>query len=288
MNLLSVRHMTKRFGAFTANEDVDFSVAAGEVVGLLGANGAGKTTAIRQALGIMVPTEGVVLHFGESPSIATRRRIGYLPQDLGLWTDLTVRANLEFAAHAYGVDSRHAEDALTGDLRTVDARLVRDLGLGRQRRVGFAAALSHEPELLVLDEPTSGVDALSRSRLWEVIRGRAEQGTGVLVTTHFMDEARQCDRLIVMSQGRVVLRGGYDEIVGDRQVTQVDSGDWAHAFAALDAAGYTCGLVGTAIRVLSDDREGIEAALAHRTIEAGISTSTATLEETMVAVARGA
>jgi ABC-2 type transport system ATP-binding protein len=272
MNLLSVRHMTKCFGAFTANEDVDFSVAAGEVVGLLGANGAGKTTAIRQALGIMVPTEGVVLHFGESPSIATRRRIGYLPQGLGLWTDLTVRANLEFAAHAYAVD----------------AKLVRDLGLGRQRRVGFAAALSHEPELLVLDEPTSGVDALSRSRLWEVIRGRAEQGTGVLVTTHFMDEARQCDRLIVMSQGRVVLRGGYGEIVGDRQVTQVDSGDWAPAFAALDAAGYTCGLVGTAIRVLSDDREGIEAALADRGIEAGISTSTATLEETMVAVARGA
>lgn len=286
--LLSVRHITKRFGDFTANDDVSFSIGSGEVVGLLGANGAGKTTAIRQALGIVAPTEGVVLHLGENPDIDTRRRIGYLPQGLGLWTDLSVKANLEFSAHAYGVPQGHAEDALTADLRAVDSTLVDDLSLGRQRRVGFAAALAHQPDLLVLDEPTSGVDALSRSRLWEIIRDHAATGTGVLVTTHFMDEARQCDRLLVMSEGKVVLRGTYDEIVGDRQVSQVGCDDWAKAFGTLDAAGYTCGLVGTRIRVLSDDHDGIAAALRSAGLDAQLTTEPATLEETMVAVVRGA
>ena len=290
MTLLAVERITKRFGDFTANDDVTFSVDAGEVVGMLGANGAGKTTAIRQALGLIAPSEGAVRQFGDPPDIGTRRRIGYLPQGLGLWGDLTVDANLEFAARAYGVPAGQARDSLSDtlsrDLSDLGGTLVQDLALGRQRRVGFAAALSHEPDLLVLDEPTSGVDALSRSRLWEIIRDRALDGTGVLVTTHFMDEARQCDRLLVMSKGRIVLRGTHDEIVGDRRVVQVDCGDWAVAFGVLDAAGYTCGLVGTSIRVLESDRDGIRAALRGADLDAELSSRSATLEETMVAVAR--
>ncbi len=303
MSLLELVGVTKQFGNFTANEDVNFALDEGEVVGLLGANGAGKTTAIRQALGLVAPTRGTVTQFGESPSRGTRARIGYVPQGLGLWADLSVRENLEFVEHAYEAagESSHdprgqmdAETALaslggTGhrvDDRSGHAPLVGDLSLGRQRRVAFAAALSHDPELLILDEPTSGVDALSRSRLWDVVRARAESGVGVLVTTHFMDEARQCDRLLIMDAGRIVLRGTDSEIVGDREVVQVDAKAWAALFGALDAAGFDCGLVGTSVRVLSDDSEAVRAALAQAGLEAAVSMRAATLEETMVAVSR--
>ena len=289
MTLLRLRGVTRRFGDFTANDDVTFEVGAGEVVGLLGANGAGKTTAIRQALGLLTPTEGTVTHFGRVPDRGTRERIGYLPQGLGLWPDLSVRENLAFAAAAYGRTGARGPqvggraEVLSGDLDT----LVRELPLGRQRRVGFAAALEHDPDLLVLDEPTSGVDALSRSRLWDVIRARADDGAGVLASTHVMDEARQCDRLLVMSEGRLVLRGTHGELVGSRVVVKVDGSDWAGAFAALDAAGFACGLVGTTVRVLGGDTAAVEAALGRAGVGAEVSTSPSTLEETMVAIADG-
>lgn len=285
--LLELVSVTKRFGRFTANDDVGFAVGGGEVVGLLGANGAGKTTAIRQALGLLTPTEGTVAQFGEIPDRRTRERIGYLPQGLGLWPDLSVGENLAFTAAAYGCSAGtgSADDVLPAGLSNDMDTLVRELPLGHQRRIGFAAALAHDPDLLVLDEPTSGVDALSRSQLWDVIRSRAERGTGVLVTTHFMDEARQCDRLLVMAEGRVVLRGTYDEIVDDRLVVQVDGDDWAGAFAALDGAGYACGLVGASVRVLGDDPSAVRDALRRAGVHAEVSMSAATLEETMVSLA---
>ncbi|MCP4434695.1 MAG: ABC transporter ATP-binding protein [Actinomycetia bacterium] len=290
MKQLELTRVAKRFGRFTANDDISFDVCDGEVVGLLGANGAGKTTAIRQALGLIAPTEGVITQFGEIPSRHTRARIGYVPQGLGLWGDLSVAANLDFTARSYGAghDSVEAASAtLPSDLDRHSRTAVDDLSLGRQRRVAFTAALEHDPELLVLDEPTSGVDALSRSRLWDLIRTRADAGVGVLVTTHFMDEARQCDRLLIMAEGHIVLRGTYDEIVGDRTVIKVDSTDWAATFGLLDEAGFSCSVVGTAIRVLTGDRAAVESALADSDADPTLSDATATLEETMVAVARG-
>jgi ABC-2 type transport system ATP-binding protein len=190
-------------------------------VGLLGANGAGKTTFMRMVLGLVTPTRGSIELFGEPPARGglgrtaekerqVRERIGYVPQSLGLYEDLTVAENLEFAASAYGFEAPPL-----GDLAEVGRVLVRDLSLGLRRRAAFLNALAHEPELLVLDEPTSGVDVLARSELWGTIRAAAEEGAGVLVSTHHLEEADQCDRLVVMASGRVVLSGTMDAIVGD-------------------------------------------------------------------------
>ena len=158
----SAHDVVCRFGRLTAVADVDLEVHAGEVVGLLGANGAGKTTLIRLLLGLLHPTSGAVRLFGRAPSRAGRLRLGYVPQGLGLWGDLSVQENLAFSARAFG----SAVPALDPELEALRDTLVRDLPHGLRRRLAFAAALAHVPELLVLDEPTSGVDPAARARLW--------------------------------------------------------------------------------------------------------------------------
>ena len=190
------------------------------MVGLLGANGAGKTTLIRLLLGLLRPTGGEIRLFGEPPSRGTRRRIGYVPQGLGLYDDLTPAENLAFSAAVFGEGPEAA--SLPGPLRRYGATVVGSLPLGIQRTVAFAQALAHRPDLLVLDEPTSGVDPLARARLWETVAGAAAAGAAVLVTTHYMDEAGECDRLVIMAAGRVVARGTVPEIVGDAQVSVVE------------------------------------------------------------------
>ncbi|MEU9734825.1 ATP-binding cassette domain-containing protein [Streptomyces sp. NPDC048002] len=204
--LVSSDTVTKRYGAFTAVDSVTMDVGPGEIVGLLGANGAGKTTLIRILLGLTVPTEGSVTAFGRTPDRTTRGRLGYVPQGLGLWQTLTVAENIAFASAAFEAEPPVLDPALAA----VEHRLVGEIGLGLQRQLAFAIALGHHPELLVLDEPTSGVDPLSRARLWDAVHQQAESDTGVLVTTHYMQEAQQCDRLILMSHGNAaapVIRG---------------------------------------------------------------------------------
>ena len=164
------------------------------------------------------------------------------PQGLGLYRDLTVRENLSFSARAYG----SAEPGLPPVLAGRAGVLVRDLPLGAQRQVAFLAALAHSPEVLVLDEPTSGVDALDRAALWDTIRAQAEHGAGVLVTTHYMQEAQQCDRLLLMSNGRLVAQGSETDIIGSTTAVAVHADDWAKAFAALNAAGAPVMLAGRA------------------------------------------
>jgi ABC-2 type transport system ATP-binding protein len=270
---------TRRFGAFTAVDGVDLAVLPGEVVGLLGANGAGKTTLIRLLLGLLSPSAGAVRLFGAPPDREARRRLGYVPQGLGLWEDLTVSENLAFSRDAFG---RHAVAVLEPDLAERAATLVRDLPLGLRRRLAFAAALAHEPELLVLDEPTSGVDPLGRARLWDTIRGAAEGGDGVLVTTHAMDEAEQCDRLVFLGAGRVVAAGRADEIVGDTTAVVVAAGDWQAAFACLDEARLPLALAGREVRVPGGDPARVQALLDARHIAARLTTVPATLEEAFV------
>src|SRR6266568_8872199 len=201
--------VSRQFGEFTAVSEVSLAVRAGEIVGLLGANGAGKTTLIRMLLGLLPASAGEVLLFGAPPSRGTRRRIGYVPQGLGLYDDLTPEQNMEFSAAAFG----GKRSALPAALRPYSGTPVGSLPLGVQRRVAFAQALSHQPELLILDEPTSGVDPLGRARLWETIAEAADAGAGVLVTTHYMEEAQECGRLVVMADGRVVAEGTAAQIV---------------------------------------------------------------------------
>jgi ABC-2 type transport system ATP-binding protein len=277
--LAESRRVTMRFGAFTAVDSVDIAVNAGEVVGLLGANGAGKTTLIRLLLGLVRPSQGEVLLFEASPSMATRRRLGYVPQTLGLYDDMTVRENWRFTAAAFGLT--HA--SLPPAIRDASDDLVGTLPLGLQRRVAFAVAFSHDPELLVLDEPTSGVGPLSRARLWQDIRDSAEHGTGVLVTTHNMEEAAQCDRLVVMAGGRVVAEGTVSDVIAGREVVQVQCAAWQRAFEVLDAEGLIVQVQADTLRVPGSQRD-VRELLARHAIEGAISTVPANLEEAFVSI----
>ncbi|MFF0814876.1 ABC transporter ATP-binding protein [Rhodococcus sp. NPDC003318] len=281
--MLRTDAVTRRFGSFTAVDGVSIEVSAGEVVGLLGANGAGKTTLIRMMLGLLAPTEGQVTLFDGPPDLPRRARLGYVPQNLGLYRDMTVAENLEFSAHAYGVTAPALSSALAEGADT----LVGDLPLGTQRQAAFAVALAHTPEALVLDEPTSGVDALSRSRLWDTIREQADRGAGVLVTTHYMEEAQQCDRLLLMSNGRLVAAGDEDDIVGDTHTVAVHCADWTRAFAALNDAGIPVILSGRAIRVPDTDEQKLRAVLSSAGIDARLEEVRATIEERMLVLARG-
>jgi len=282
--LLRARQVTRRFGTFTAVDNVSMHVQPGEVVGLLGANGAGKTTLIRMLLGLLPVTSGGVELLGGPPDREHRCRLGYVPQGLGLYGDLTVRENLSFSAGAYGSAEPELPPALAGRADV----LVRELPLGAQRQVAFLAALAHSPEVLVLDEPTSGVDALARAALWDTIRGQAEHGAGVLVTTHYMQEAQQCDRLLLMSNGQLVAQGSEADIIGATTAVAVRTGDWAQAFAALNAAGAPVMLAGRAIRVANANPGELQDVLKAAGIQAILQPVPATIEERMLVLAREA
>jgi ABC-2 type transport system ATP-binding protein/ribosome-dependent ATPase len=274
--LAQARAVTRRFGSFTAVDSVDLSVGAGEVAGLLGGNGAGKTTLIRMLLGLLRPTSGTVRLLGAPPSLSGRRRVGYVPQTLGLYAGLTVAENWEFITAAYGRSGTPLPEHL-GQWRR---DLVGGLPLGAQRQVAFGAALSHQPELLVLDEPTSGVGPLASARLWEQIREAADNGAGVLVTTHNMEEAEQCDRLVVMAAGSVRARGTAAGIIGDRKVTTVRSADLNGAFGVLDAQ-FPAQVHGTALRAAGTVEE-VRRLLSGAGIDAVAEAAPANLEEAFV------
>lgn len=282
--LLEARHLVRRFGSFVAVDDVSMRVLPGEVVGLLGANGAGKTTVIRMLLGLLAPTEGDALLFGGPPDRESRRRIGYVPQGLGLYDDLTVRQNLDFTAAAYGQPRPEVPEHLVAYADT----LVGALALGTQRRLAFACALLHRPEVLVLDEPTSGVDPLSRARLWDTVHRQSDAGVGVLVTTHYMQEAQQCDRLLLMSGGRLVAEGSETDVVGGTTAVEVVTDDWAAAFAALERAGEPVTLYGTAVRVADGDAARLLELLNGAGLDGEVRSVPATIEERMTVLARAA
>ncbi|MDC4233485.1 ATP-binding cassette domain-containing protein [Actinomyces sp. B33] len=196
--LVSCRAVTKRFGSFTTLDDVDLDVPAGRVVGLIGGNGAGKSTLIRLILGIDSPDRGTIELFGAPPTRRSRRRIGYVAQSLGLYPALSPRENLDFVQESFGVPKG-------ARIRVADTgEPVAALPLGARRMLAVTCALSHSPDLLVLDEPTSGMDSLSRAMLWKRLRRASSAGVGILITTHYQQEAAQCDVLVRLDAGRVV------------------------------------------------------------------------------------
>jgi ABC-2 type transport system ATP-binding protein len=271
--ILELLDVHAAYGRIEVLRGVDLSVPRGAVVALLGANGAGKTTLIRTLLGLQRPTAGHVALLGEPPSRRTRREIGYVPQGLGLYEDLTAAENLQFATAVFGGGQRD----LPPDIARRRGIPVGQLPLGQQRRAAFAEALAHEPRLLILDEPTSGVDPLGRARLWGTIARAARAGAGVLVSTHYMEEAGECDRLVIMAAGQVVAAGTADRIIGGSQVVVVESRAWASAFTRLAAAGLPAALAGRTLRVPGSSVAQVRAALAGQ--PARVRLAPATLEE---------
>jgi ABC-2 type transport system ATP-binding protein len=272
--------VTKRFGEFTAVKDVDLRVEPGEIVGLLGANGAGKTTVIKMLLGLIGTTEGAVELFGQPPSRQTRRRLGYVPQSLGLYDDLTTMENLEFSAAVFGGKAK-----LPDEMKPYGKELIGALPLGVQRRAAFAQALAHQPDLLILDEPTSGVDPLGRARLWETIAEAAQAGAGVLVTTHYMEEATEASRLVIMAGGAVVAAGTAAEIIGASRAVVVLAQSWVDAFSRLEQAGLAVALAGRGVRVPGASPAQVRAALGD--LPAVVSEAPATLEERFFELVQG-
>lgn len=209
--VITAELLSKRFGSFTAVNEISFEVEAGEIFGFLGANGAGKTTAIRMLIGLSRPSGGRAIVAGfdvaRQPE-QVKRRIGYMSQRFTLYEDLSIRENIQLYGGIYGLtnrDIRSKSDRLIGELQLEASAnaLVKSLPLGWKQKLAFSVAMLHDPAIVFLDEPTGGVDPLTRRQFWEMIYAAAERGTTVFVTTHYMDEAEYCHRVSMMTEGRI-------------------------------------------------------------------------------------
>ena len=212
---IAVRDLTRTFGSFTAVDRISFEVHAGEVFGFLGANGAGKTTAIRMLTGLLAPSSGeasVAGHDVYREAEQIKRDIGYMSQRFSLYEDLTVRENIRLYGGIYDLTDQQIRDRtgrMLGELGLEHAadQFVRAIPLGWRQKLAFSVALLHQPKIVFLDEPTSGVDPITRRQFWELIYATAAHGTTVFVTTHYMDEAEYCDRVSIMVDGRIATLG---------------------------------------------------------------------------------
>ena len=227
---IEARDLTRTFGAFTAVDHISFDVRRGEVFGFLGANGAGKTTAIRMLTGLLLPSAGqarVAGHDVYTESEAIKSDIGYMSQRFSLYEDLTVRENIELYGGIYDLDGKEIDRRARRMLQRLGLEhaareLVGAIPLGWKQKLAFSVALLHEPQIVFLDEPTSGVDPITRRQFWELIYDAAHGGTTVLVTTHYMDEAEYCDRISIMVAGRIAAMGTPTELKERSAVESID------------------------------------------------------------------
>jgi ABC-2 type transport system ATP-binding protein len=219
-NAIEVRDLTKKFGSFTAVDNISFTVAKGEIFGFLGANGAGKTTAIRMLTGLSKPSSGQAFVAGYNVYNQTekiKRNIGYMSQKFSLYEDLTVRENIQLFGGIYGLKPKQIREKTSKLLSELDLinsskTLVRSLPLGWGQKLAFSVAVFHNPGIVFLDEPTSGVDPITRRQFWELIYKTARDGTTILVTTHYMDEAEYCDNVSIMNHGIIEALGSPDAL----------------------------------------------------------------------------
>lgn len=211
MNIIEVDNLVKKFGSFVANDHLSFNVHKGEIFGFLGANGAGKTTAIKILCGLSKPTSGKVMVAGYDVSThpeQVKRNIGYMSQKFSLYDDLTVVENIRLYGVIYGLsraEIKERTEMLLNRLQLQDARkrLIKTLSLGWKQKLAFSVAILHRPAIVFLDEPTSGVDPITRRQFWEMIYEAANSGITVFVTTHYMDEAEYCNRVTIMVDGKI-------------------------------------------------------------------------------------
>jgi len=219
MPAIEIMGLTKRFGELVAVDGLDLVIEKGEVYGLLGPNGAGKTTVIRILVGLAAPTEGTLIVMGKPAGDSSlAQNIGYMPQELAIYDALTVEENLDMFGHLFGLANKRLEDRKVQVLDFVALTerrydLVNTLSGGMRHRVSLAISLLHEPDILVLDEPTVGVDPELRASFWDNFGRLKESGKTVVITTHYMDEAKHCDRIGLMHRGRLVAEGEPAEVV---------------------------------------------------------------------------
>ncbi len=239
--VIEARDLSRTFGDFQAVRNISFSVRHGEIFGLLGANGAGKTTTFRMLCGLLPVSGGQVRVAGvdlRTAAARARARIGYMAQRFSLYGSLSVSQNLRFFSHAYGLQARRSRLRIDWALEQFDLREVIDMNgdelpLGYKQRLAMAAALLHEPDILFLDEPTSGVDPLARREFWQRINALAESGVAILVTTHFMEEAEFCDRLVIMAEGDILATGTPAEVKAAARTPELAEPSMEDAFIAL-------------------------------------------------------
>ena len=230
MNSIEVHDLTKQFGAFTAVNHISFEVREGEIFGFLGANGAGKTTAIKMMSGLLQPTSGTAIIAGydvRTQSKLIKRNIGYMSQRFSLYNDLTVFENMQLFGTIYKIPRKELKERIHTSLKELDMdqhanTLVEAIPLGWKQKLAFATAILHRPKIVFLDEPTSGVDPIVRREFWKLIYDTASTGVTILVTTHYMDEAEYCNRISIMAEGELKLIGTPDELKKKMVATSIN------------------------------------------------------------------
>ena len=266
--VIEVAGLVKRFGAFTAVDGVSFTVGRGEVFGLLGSNGAGKSTTIRMLCGLMHPTAGAIRVAGIDVAAEperVKRRIGYMTQRFSLYDDLPVEQNLRFFGGIYGLRGaelaeREAWALRMADLEGKQAEITGSLPAGWKQRLALGCALLHRPEIVFLDEPTGGVDPISRRRFWHLIDGLARDRVTIIVTTHYLDEAERCDRIALMHDGRLAALGTVaelKEVFAGRTLLEVTCPRFADALRQLEDADWVleAAVFGTRLHVVVMDAD---------------------------------
>ena len=282
MNAIEVRGLTRRFGAFVAVSDLTFDLRQGEIFGFLGSNGAGKSTTIRMLCGLLRPTAGAArvggIDVGRDPE-AVKQRIGYMSQRFSLYEKLTVDQNIDFFGGIYGLSDERlaARRAFVLEMAGLGGRestLTHDLSAGWRQRLSLGCAILHEPPIVFLDEPTSGVDPLSRRRFWRLIKELARGGTTVLVTTHYLDEAEHCDRIAIIHAGRLAALGTPAELkdmFADRLILEIRAPNPVEAMHRLDEIPEIekTSIFGTSVHAILRTRDISPAMIAARLRDAG-------------------
>ena len=296
--VIDVRGLTKRYAGKTVVDGLDMTVRRGEIFGFLGPNGSGKTTSIRMLCGLLTPDAGSGRTLGHdivTGSASIKLQVGYMTQRFGLYEDLSIRENLDFIGRMYGMDRRRERvDAALERLGLAErqGQLAGSLSGGWKQRVALAACMLHEPALLLLDEPTAGVDPQARRSFWEEIHALSEQGITVLVSTHYMDEAERCHRLAYIAAGRLLASGTPAELVANSGLHTWDAhGPNAAALASRLEALPGVELVtrfGNAIHVSGRDPQALQAAVAQFAAAAQWQALPATLEDVFIFLMRAA